>query len=175
MLVKQFPLLAGVSLLASIGLIATAPAQAQSLGTQSKVYLMEGHPMLGMLKEMDPEAVAIGRVVGRSGSILSIKFIEPESVTVGDREYTAVTLNQPNWHTVEGNDVVLAYKDGAWEYIGDGACSMAWITRLDLKAAPEVQAIDWGESQPVAIPPSPEPRVSAPEPAPEPAPIPGLW
>jgi hypothetical protein len=172
-LAKSFQLLAGLSLLASVSIVA-APVQAQTLGDLPKINLMTGHPMLKMIQEMDPEAVAIGRVVGRAGTILSVSFINAP-VTVGDQDFYSVRIGQPNWHTLEGNDVILAYKDGAWVFVDEAACMMSWISRLNLKEPAEVQAIEWGESKPVAIPPQPAPRVVAPAPEPEPAPIRGLW
>jgi len=135
--------------------------------------------MLKTLQELNPEAVAIGRVAGATGGILSVRFIEPASVTVGDREYTSIQMTAPNWDTRPGDDIILAYKDGTWQYIADNVCEMAWISRLNLKSVPaaETASIQWEETKPVSLPPVQERSVAAPTPAPEaaPAPIRGMW
>ncbi len=170
----------GLALSVSLAAIAVAPVGAQQIRTQplsarENVNAMNGHPMLTMLEELDPEAVVIGRVAGDAGGILSVKFVSPRPVTVNDRDYYSVNLPAPNWHVQPGDDIVLAYKDGSWLYVGDAACQMAWLTRLNLKAVPEVTpvAIDWGEDKPVSLPPL-QPSQAV-EPAFVPEPVQGLW
>ncbi len=158
--------------------VANSPVKAQS--AESTVMLMSGHPMLKDLKELAPESVVIGRVRGQSGGILSIQFLNPQAVKVNGVEYTNIVMPSPSWHIIPGDDIILAYKDGSWQYIADSMCEMAWISRLKLRNFEEVQrtSIEWGDSQPVGLPPlrqqtaeiTPTPRVN-----PAPTPIRGLW
>jgi hypothetical protein len=161
----------------SFSVLSTEQAKAQS--AESTVRLMYGHPMVKMLEEMNPEAVVIGRVRGQSGGILSVEFLNPTSVSVGDRDWTSINIVAPNWNVVPGDDIVLAYHDGGWHYIGEATCQMAWISRLNLKDVNEVQrsTIDWGENrQPVSLPPLQERTVEVTPPEAEVnPPVPGMW
>jgi hypothetical protein len=101
-------------------------------------------------------------------------------MTIDDKEVTHMSIGAPAWNVYgnvnPGDDVILGYKDGAWMYVGRANyATYNWITRLQLKAVPTVEkvSIDWGTSQPVALPPVQPSTVQAPAPAPEP--IRGMW
>jgi hypothetical protein len=182
MFTKKFCTVAGTLAALSISALAVAPAKAQDVSeTQARdsVNAMYGHSLRMHLQEMDPEAVVVGRVVRKSGDLIGVRFMWPESVEIDDREYTNINVSTSDWHVVPGSDVVLAYKDGMWHFLsdeGDTACVIDWITRLNLKAVSDVEkvSIDWGTSQPVALPPVQPSTVQAPVPAPE-QPIRGMW
>jgi hypothetical protein len=181
MFIKKFVTVAGTLAALSVSALVAAPSHAQDMTeTQARdaVNAMYGHSLRMHLQEMDAEAVVVGRIRSKSGDIASVQFYWPESVEIDDTEYTHLTMVIPDWHLVPGSDVVLAYKDGEWHNVSqhaNTACVLDWISRLKLKAVPTVEkvSIDWGQSQPVALPPVQPSTVQAP--APQPEPIRGMW
>ena len=171
----------GLALAASLGslVVASSPAQA---AIPSSVRALYGHKFLKEIKKDTPDIVAVARVVGKAGSIVSLRFIDPTVVTVNGQNISTATLDAFNWNTQLGDDVFLAYRDGSWFYLEDNTSNeISWISRLKLKAVSDVKVskIDWSETAPVNLPPA-QPRAvvrpaPAPASAPAPAPVRGLW
>ena len=140
------------------------------------------HPWAPVIEDGNYKAVAVGRVRGLVGNVMSVELLKPSPVvvTIDDEEYEYYSLNmvQPDWNVVAGSDIVVALDENDnWVYVGktDDARLMDWMSRLELKTVPEVEevSIDWGESKPVSLPPARPRTVAAPAPAPEP--IRGMW
>lgn len=165
--------------------LATMPAKAQEIQQvlDNKLIPMSSHSWASEVKDGDFDAVGIARVRGRAGDILSLQVLYPEEgMTVKDTTVTNIAIVSPSWDVYgvvnPGDDLVIAYKDGKWEYIGKSSfATYNWITRLKLKAVPTVQkvSIDWGSSQPVSLPPVQPSAAQAPAPAVAPTPIRGMW
>jgi len=173
-LIKKSQLLMGLALAASLGglVVASSPAQA---AIPSSVRALYGHKFLKAIKKDTPDIVAVARVVGKAGSIVSLRFIDPTAVTVNGQNISTATLDAFNWNTQLGDDVFLAYRNGSWEYLEDNTSNeISWISRLKLKAVSDVKVskIDWSQSAPVSLPPAQTRPVA---PAPAPAPVRGLW
>lgn len=176
MLSKKFQLLSGTLLCLPLLAAAHGPAKAQ-LPMAEKAEVMFGHPSHVNIEETAPEATAIGRVRGIHGDILSVEFINPETVTIDDREVSSINMQSPSWHITSGSDIVLAYKDGRWQYVSDAnRLTFDWLSRLNLKGVTEVEsvAVDFSAPREVGLPPV-QPRASI-EPAAAPVgPIRGMW
>ena len=177
MLIKTAKVLTGALLTAAaIGL--AAPAQAQRLPA-----FMPGHDTyIAPLGMESMEGLALGRVRGKVGSILSVELLEwgdfDGYVEVGDDRriysWNGVGAAEP------GDDVILQpmYNDDG-DYMGMEFISMAgpaWLSRLDIKAVEDIEMseINFETSEPVALPPVTRPA-PAPAPAPAPMPIRGMW
>ena len=170
---KKFFVAAGTLAAITLSAVMATPAKADVV---KKIDAMYGHNIPNELADLDAEAVVVGRVVRKSGDLAGIKLWWPDSVDIDDKEYSLVSMYVP-WDAIPGSDVVLAYVDGGWTYVSDyddSTCMGCYITRLDLKEVQEVEkvSIDWGESEPVALP-AIQPSTAVVAPAPEP--IRGLW
>lgn len=186
MLRKTSYAITGAVLALSAAALSAMPAAAQDSGlpgvVENPLRPLIIHPWAKEIEDGNYKAVAVGRVRGMAGNVMSVEFLTPSPVVVkmDDEEYEYYSLNmpQPTWGVVAGSDIVVALDENDnWVYVGkpNDARLMDWMSRLELKTVPVVQevSIDWGESKPVALPPV-EPRtVAAPAPAPEP--IRGMW
>lgn len=183
MLRKMSYAVAGMALTLAASTLAAIPTMAQDVEdvVDNKLIPMSAHTWAEEVMELEPEAVAIARVRGKAGDVLSLQMMYPEVVEIDDREYTHMNVVSPSWDVKGGDDVIVAYIEdeegnGKWMYIGKANyATYNWITRLDLKAVPKVDkvSIEWEESKPVALPPQ-QPSTAV-VPAPAPAPITGLW
>ena len=184
MLRKTSCVIAGMALTLGSALT-TMPAKAQAVQQvlDNKLIPMSTHSWAQEVKDGDFDAVAIARVRGKAGDIISLEVMYPEEgMTVDDRTVTNIPIVSPSWDVYgavnPGDDLVIAHKDGSWVYIGkSNFATYNWITRLKLKAIPQVQkvSIDWGSSQPVSLPPVQPSTAQVPAPAAAPAPIRGMW
>ena len=170
---KKFFVAAGTLAAITFSAVMATPAKADVV---KKIDAFRGHNLQGELADLDAEAVIVGRVVRKSGDLAGIKPWWPDVVDIDDKEYPIISMYVP-WDAIPGSDVVLAYVDGNWTYVSDfdnSTCMGCYITRLNLEEVPEVEkvSIDWGESEPVALPPV-QPSTAVVAPVPEP--IPGLW
>jgi hypothetical protein len=173
-LIKKSKLTAVLTLAASVCALSVAPVYATDI--PASVNALYGHKFLKEIKAEKPDyIVAVGRVVGKAGSIVSIDLIDPTSVSIDGKTVSGLTLDAFNWNTQLGDDVFLYYEDGSWEYLEDNTSNeIRWISRLKLKAVSDVQVskIDWGSSTVVPVPPV-QPR-TVPASVPQP-PVRGLW
>ncbi len=184
MLRKTSCAIAGMALTLASAL-ATMPAKAQEVQQvlDNKLIPMSTHSWAQEVKDLDLEAVGVARVRGKVGDIISLEVMYPEQgLSIGDYTINNMTLTSPSWDVYgvvnAGDDVIIGYKDGNWVYLGKSSfATYNWITRLQLKAVPQVQkvSIDWGSSQPVSLPPVQPSAAQAPVTAPAPGPIRGMW
>ena len=80
-----------------------------------KIDAMYGHNIPKELSDLDADAIAVARVVRKSGDLAGLKLLWPDSVDVDDRDYSIVSMYVP-WDAIPGSDVVIAYVDGNWTY-----------------------------------------------------------
>jgi hypothetical protein len=131
--------------------------------TRDMLEVFRGHPLLSHLSEFDLEKVAIGKIDSKVGNLLTIKFEQPSSVEIdGETVDRIVVQNPPHWDFNPGDTVVMGFKDGGWNFVGDGHCRLKWVLNVQPKAPITF------EETPVKTPKIAEELPPAP-------PIPALW
>ncbi len=176
-IIKKSQVLTALAAATCLSALSMAPVKAD-LPMSEKAEVMFGHPALVEIEELNPEATVVGRVRGEVGGILSVEFINPDTVTIDDREISRINLPSPGFWVQPGGDIVLAYVDGQWVYVADATrFPFDWLSRLNLKAVPDVQevSIDWDDNNPVSLPPLAPSTAVEPAPVFAPEPIQGLW
>ena len=190
MFVKTSQVITGLTLALAISAVAVTPAKAEPKNEEVLLSQLAGHELYDPFEIYKDDWVTfkfenfiLGRVVGKEGSIIHVKLLSPESVTINDKEVTVINLGRAPYSIEAGDDIILNYENGEWVVLDDAMTAYEvkynnalprWVSRLELREVENVQrtAIDFGDSRPVDLPPAQQSTVYQ-EPAP--APVRGLW